>query len=140
MPSLLKYATVAIAAMAPLASAQTYSNCNPMKKSCPPNEGLAESDHDSVFTSDSGLDKWTTTAGKVSTGSNGAEFIINKKGDAPTIQSDFYIFYGSVEVTMKAAAGTGIVSSIVLESDTLDEVDWVRRIPPSPPINPIDLI
>lgn len=26
---------------------------------------------------------------------------------------------------MKAAPGTGIVSSIVLESDDLDEIDWV---------------
>lgn len=26
---------------------------------------------------------------------------------------------------MQAAPGTGIVSSIVLESDDLDEVDWV---------------
>jgi hypothetical protein len=29
------------------------------------------------------------------------------------------------QVKMKAAPGAGIVSSIVLESDALDEVDWV---------------
>lgn len=28
---------------------------------------------------------------------------------------------------MKAAAGAGVVSSIVMESDALDEVDWVRH-------------
>lgn len=31
--------------------------------------------------------------------------------------------FGRVEVTMKAAPGTGIVSSLVLQSDTLDEID-----------------
>ncbi|OQE17629.1 hypothetical protein PENSTE_c020G10385 [Penicillium steckii] len=124
MHSFLKYASVALAAMAPLASAQTHSECNPMEKSCPPNKGLTDKSAEFDFTQSSGLDKWTTTAGKVDTGSDGAQFTINKKGDAPTIQSDFYIFYGEVEVTMKAAPGTGIVSSIVLESDDLDEVDW----------------
>ena len=36
----------------------------------------------------------------------------------------FYIFFGRVDVTMKAAPGQGIVSSVVLESDDLDEIDW----------------
>jgi hypothetical protein len=94
---------------------------------------LAQSDEDFDFTKGS-LDKWTTTAGKVNTGADGAVFTINKQGDAPTIQSDFYLFYGSVEVTMKAAPGTGIVSSIVLESDTLDEVDWVSLLDISSPM------
>lgn len=30
---------------------------------------------------------------------------------------------------MKAANGTGIVSSIVMESDDLDEIDWVSPVP-----------
>jgi beta-glucanase (GH16 family) len=32
--------------------------------------------------------------------------------------------FGHVEVVMKAAPGAGIVSSVVLQSDTLDEIDW----------------
>ncbi|WEW58056.1 transglycosylase [Emydomyces testavorans] len=32
--------------------------------------------------------------------------------------------FGHVEVEMKAAPGTGIVSSVVLQSDCLDEIDW----------------
>lgn len=44
--------------------------------------------------------------------------------DAPTLNSNDYIFFGHVDVVMKAAAGQGIVSSFVLESDDLDEVDW----------------
>jgi beta-glucanase (GH16 family) len=32
--------------------------------------------------------------------------------------------FGKVEVTLKAAPGAGIVSSVVLQSDDLDEIDW----------------
>ncbi|OQE05131.1 hypothetical protein PENVUL_c027G05654 [Penicillium vulpinum] len=93
-------------------------------ETCPPNPGTTESRHTFDFTKSSGLDQWTTTAGKVTTGSNGAEFTVAKQGDAPTIQTNFYIFFGELSVTMKAAPGTGIVSSIVLQSDDLDEIDW----------------
>ncbi|KAK9847719.1 Concanavalin A-like lectin/glucanases superfamily [Penicillium brevicompactum] len=123
MLSCLKYAAADLAA-ATLVSAQTYSDCNPMKKTCPANIGTTESSQTFDFTKSSGLDRWTTTAGNVKTGSNGAEFTVNKQGDSPTIQTDFYILFGEVSVTMKAAPGTGIVSSIVLQSDDLDEVDW----------------
>ena len=34
------------------------------------------------------------------------------------------LHFGYVEVVMKAAPGVGIISSIVLQSDNLDEVDW----------------
>lgn len=34
------------------------------------------------------------------------------------------MFFGRMEVHLKAAPGTGIVSSVVLLSDVLDEVDW----------------
>lgn len=54
----------------------------------------------------------------------GAIFRVEKKLDAPTIVSDFYIMWGKLEVTMKAAPGPGIVSSLVLQSDDLDEIDW----------------
>lgn len=40
------------------------------------------------------------------------------------IQSGWYIMFGKVEFTIKAAPGTGIVSSAVLQSDDLDEIDW----------------
>lgn len=135
----LKYATAALAAVLPLCSAQTFSDCNPMKgmsvpayllhltnilpETCAPKKGLSTSTFSSDFHN---LDGFKTTAGTVNTGPNGAEFTINKKGDAPTIDTDFYFFFGTAEVVMKAASGTGIVSSIVLESDVLDEVDWVR--------------
>lgn len=125
MPSFLKYAAAALAAAAPLVSAQTYTECNPLDKTCPADAGTTESQMSFDFTQSSGLDKWKTTAGTVNTGANGAEFTINQRGDAPTIETDFYIFFGDISITMKAAPGTGIVSSLVFESDDLDEIDWV---------------
>lgn len=49
---------------------------------------------------------------------------IAKKRDAPTIATNWYIFFGRAEVLMRAAPGTGIVSSMVLASDDGDEIDW----------------
>ena len=95
-----------------------------MTASCPSDPALASS-FDTNFEGASSLPSgWTTTAGSVSFNSNGANFVINKEGDAPTIQTTGYFFFGYCEVTMQAASGTGIVSSIVMESDDLDEVDW----------------
>jgi beta-glucanase (GH16 family) len=54
----------------------------------------------------------------------GAVYTINKETDAPTVQSNKYIFFGQVDVTLKAAPGKGIVTSVVLQSDDLDEIDW----------------
>jgi beta-glucanase (GH16 family) len=60
----------------------------------------------------------------LSYGSDGAEFKISTSTSAPTISSSKYIFFGQVDVFLKAAPGTGIVSSFILESDDLDEIDW----------------
>ncbi|KAJ5673578.1 hypothetical protein N7507_002705 [Penicillium longicatenatum] len=120
MPSLLKFAAAALAVAQ--ASAQTYTTCNPLEKTCPADKGTTKASQTFDFTKS--LDGWTTTAGTIDTGSNGAEFTLAKQGDAPTIETDFYIFFGEVSVTMKAAPGQGVVSSIVFESDDLDEIDW----------------
>lgn len=52
----------------------------------------------------------------------GALFSINKETDAPTIRSNNYLFFGRVDIVMEAAKGQGIVTSVVLQSDDLDEV------------------
>jgi beta-glucanase (GH16 family) len=54
----------------------------------------------------------------------GAVFSIGKETDAPTIGSKQYIFFGQVDVTVRAARGVGVVTSFVLQSDDLDEIDW----------------
>lgn len=131
MPSTLSYTAAGLAALIPFATAQTYSSCNPTNSSqfpCSADEGLCQSTaFESDFTTGDNS-SWHSLAGTVSYTDSGAEFTIAQRGDAPTIETDFYIFYGKVEVTMKSAPGTGIVSSIVLESNDLDEIDWVSKL------------
>lgn len=114
--------TSAVLAVAGLVSAQTFTDCNPTEKTCPSDAGLGTTlttDFTKGKSSDWSLAEGTT----LSYGSQGAEFIITKS-EAPTISSEKYIMFGKVTVTTKASAGTGIVSSFILESDDLDEIDW----------------
>ncbi|RAL05434.1 glycoside hydrolase family 16 protein [Aspergillus ibericus CBS 121593] len=117
------FATAALAAVLPFTAAQTYTDCDPLNKTCPADTALSTTTFTTDFTSGS-MSGWTTTADNVTFTSEGAEFIITESGQAPTIETDFYFFFGKAEVVMKAAAGTGICSAIVLESDVLDEIDW----------------
>lgn len=50
----------------------------------------------------------------VTLGANGAEFTFNKRYDAPYMWTKAYMFFGHVEVVMKVAKGTGVISSAVL--------------------------
>ncbi|KEQ64828.1 concanavalin A-like lectin/glucanase [Aureobasidium melanogenum CBS 110374] len=114
-------------AVIPFAFAQTYTTCNPLDKTCPNDTGLDSASFACDFTKGkSALASWSAATGTALTydGTKGAQFVISGKNQAPTISSDFYIFFGRVDVTMQAAPGVGIVSSMVLESDDLDEIDW----------------
>ena len=108
----------------PLTHAQTFTSCDPTKRSCPPDPALSLPNATyNLLTSRFGP-TWNMTAGSITYTPNlGATFTIASKGDAPTIQSTFYIFFGAVEVWMKAAPGKGVVSTVVLQSDDLDEID-----------------
>ncbi|KAI9800160.1 MAG: magnesium and cobalt transport protein CorA [Piccolia ochrophora] len=88
---------------------------------CPPNPALGKS-----ITVDfsSGASDMFTSQGNPTFDSNGASFTVAKAGDSPLITSNFYIMFGKVDVSLKAAPGKGIVSSVVLQSDALDEIDW----------------
>jgi beta-glucanase (GH16 family) len=121
--SILSAAAVALAALQ-LCSAQTFTSCDPTKKSCPADKALGRTV--SVDFTKGASSEFTAATGTTLTydGTNGAVFTINKESDAPTITSNWYFFFGKVDVVLKAAPGVGIVSSIVLESDDLDEVDW----------------
>lgn len=104
--------------------AQTWTPCNPLNATCP-NDPALGLNHTFYFNESSTVtNTFNITAGSLVYGLNGTEFTVAKKGDSPTIQSQWYIFFGSVSIVMKAASGQGIISSIVLESDDLDEVDW----------------
>lgn len=95
-----------------------------MEKTCPNNPAMPKTWNTDFTAGKDAIKGWKQTAGSLTYGPDGAEFIITKKGEAPTIGSSTYLHYGRVEVTMKAAKGQGIISSIVLQSDDLDEVDW----------------
>lgn len=121
MPS---FRTLALGLSLSAAVAQAATTCNPTEKTCTADEGLDQSTYTVDFTQGAS-DDWNVTYGTVTyDDANGATYTISESGDAPTMQSNFYIFFGSVSVVMKTAPGTGIVSCAILESDDLDEIDW----------------
>lgn len=90
---------------------------------CPADPALGKADQTFDFTQGSSSD--FTAQGNVEYDStNGATFSIRQAGDGPLIQSNWYIMFGRVEYQIKAASGRGIVSSAVMQSDDLDEIDW----------------
>ncbi|KAE8338568.1 hypothetical protein BDV24DRAFT_176748 [Aspergillus arachidicola] len=104
-----------------LADAQTFTSCNPTKANCPKDPAFGTS---AVFDLTKSLPNKWKTVGTVTQGKDGVALTVAKKLDGPVLQSDFYIMFGRVEFTIKAAPGAGIVSSAVLQSDCLDEIDW----------------
>jgi hypothetical protein len=121
------------------ASAQTYTNCNPLTSgtfvteeapnehtdtfvgSCPPDTALGKAVNIDFR---SGPSDSFTASGNPTYGSNGASFTVARAGDSPLIASKWYIMFGHVEFVVKAAPGVGIVSSAILQSDDLDEIDF----------------
>jgi beta-glucanase (GH16 family) len=111
--------------LATLASAQTFTACDPTKKACPADPALGAE----VKTID--FRKGATDFFHIADGTkltydanDGALFTIASEGQAPTITSSKYIFFGKVDVVLKASAGVGVVTSVTLQSDDLDEIDW----------------
>ncbi|KAH8602723.1 concanavalin A-like lectin/glucanase domain-containing protein [Bisporella sp. PMI_857] len=102
-------------------AAQTWSTCNPLTTSdCPANPALGKS---IAIDFTQGSVNSFTALGNPTYDNNGVSFTVAKQGDAPQLISIFYIMFGKVEITMKAAPGAGIVSTLVLQSDDLDEID-----------------
>ncbi|KAE9989780.1 hypothetical protein Vi05172_g4306 [Venturia inaequalis] len=117
--------TLSVLALASISLAQTFSDCDPTKKTgCPTKPGLLTEFNADFRQGADAAKEFTTTTGSINYVADGAEYSITKLGEGPTIQSNFYIQFGYVEVVMKAAPGAGIVSSFVMESDALDEIDW----------------
>ncbi|EPS34028.1 putative chitin glucanosyltransferase [Penicillium oxalicum 114-2] len=115
--------TAGLLCSAVLITAQTYTDCNPLQKTCPADTALGKAGQTYDFTAGSSVE-FAASGAVTYDSTNGAAFTVTKKGDGPLIQSGWYIMFGRVEYTIKAAPGTGIVSSAVLQSDDLDEIDW----------------
>ncbi|KAG5912914.1 hypothetical protein E4U42_001707, partial [Claviceps africana] len=130
MKSSIFGAAAAVLVLPGRASAQTWSKCNPLQSTqCPPNTALGMTVNVDFrkgpvnsFAA-SGTPSYSTT--------DGVSFSVSRGGDAPQLQSLFSIMFGRVDITMRAAPGAGIVSSLVLESDDLDEIDmeWLGSDP-----------
>ncbi len=117
--------SVALLSLLSAAYGQTFTDCNPLNSTCEPNQALGVANYTIDFTQNTMSDKvWNVTARPINYGTDGAEFTIAQKGQSPTVQSNFFLFFGQVEIIMKPAAGQGIVSSMVLQSQDLDEIDW----------------
>ncbi|VUC27476.1 unnamed protein product [Clonostachys rosea] len=115
-------AVVALAA-ANLVSAQTFTDCNPLEKTCPAEAAFGKDTGTCDFKSECKI--FTSLPGtSVTYEGDGARFRISKEGDGPTFATQKRIFFGRVDVELKSAPGIGIVTSVVLESADLDEVDW----------------
>lgn len=119
----LSAAVVALASST-LVSAQTFTACNPLKKTCPNDPAFGDEKVSCDFTKGACDAFHTLPATTLKYDGKGANFIINKEKDAPTVATDKYIFFGRIDVVVQAANGQGIVTSAVLQSDDLDEIDW----------------
>ncbi|KAL2266197.1 hypothetical protein VTJ83DRAFT_5549 [Remersonia thermophila] len=115
-----------VAFAATLVSAQTFTDCDPTKRSDCPNPKAVGADVIEIDFRQGPNSFFTTAAGTTLDYDEnlGAIFSISNEHQAPTISSTRYIFFGQVDVVLRASPGKGIVSSFVLQSDDLDEIDW----------------
>lgn len=90
---------------------------------CPPDPALAGT-ASFDFVTEGPSDRFSSVGPISYDKTNGGVYTISKHGDAPTISSKFYIMFGHVEFVVKASQGTGIVSSAIMQSDCLDEIDF----------------
>lgn len=105
-----------------LAAAQTHSTCNPTLQSCAADPALGGSSQVDFSSGESS--EYTGTGNGISYNSAGAQLTVSKQGDNPTLTSTWYLMFGKVDFVFKSAPGVGMVSSAILLSDDLDEIDW----------------
>lgn len=90
----MRFSTSSTLAFAAAASAQTFTDCNPLTKDCPNDVGLPASTFSSDFKKGEGaIASWSLADGtSLKYGQTGAEFSISNANQAPTIETDFNIF------------------------------------------------
>ncbi|KAI0395250.1 concanavalin A-like lectin/glucanase domain-containing protein [Xylariaceae sp. FL0594] len=115
----------AVALAATQAAAQTFTLCDPRQKSCPPDPAFGKENTVTIDFTKGESEYFSTAAGTtLKYGSKGAEFSMANEKQAPTVTSTKYIFFGKIDVEVQVAPGTGVVTSVVLQSDDRDEIDW----------------
>ncbi|GAP88360.1 putative ice nucleation protein [Rosellinia necatrix] len=118
-------ATAVALAASQLVSAQTFTACDPREKSCPPDPAIGK-EKAVVIDFTQGKNSFFTAAEgtTITYDGKGAAFTMKKETEAPTVTSSKYLFFGKVDVEVEVAPGVGIVTSVVLQSDDRDEIDW----------------
>lgn len=103
--------------------AYSETDCNPLNSTCPADAALGT---EQTWWFNSTLDDtlWNMTTGDIDYTSTGADFSIKTENASTLLVSNFYIFFGVMEAHVKMAKGAGIISSVILQSDDLDEIDW----------------
>lgn len=122
-------ALAVVAALLPMTLAQTHTDCFPLNTTgCPDMSALGGN---ATFNfNNTGIPDGSKIWEKQNQGTidwlqdKGATFTVARSGDSPMVQSKFYMLFGRFEVVMRAASGQGIVSSAILQSEDLDEIDW----------------
>ncbi|KAI0413145.1 concanavalin A-like lectin/glucanase domain-containing protein [Xylaria grammica] len=118
-------ATAVALAATQLVSAQTYTECDPREKSCPADPAVGKENTVTIdFTAGKNSFFKVAEGTTINYSDKGAAFSMKKETEAPTITSTKYIFFGKVDVEVEVAPGQGIVTSVVLQSDDRDEIDW----------------
>ena len=124
----MSYFALPIALLATCAAAQTWTACNPLNSTCPQDPALGTTFetkfNSSMVEFDTNLFNVTAGSDLISFSDDGAALTIAKQGDSVTVETAFYIMFGTVELIFQAAKGQGIISTMVLLSDDLDEIDW----------------
>ncbi|PTU19770.1 hypothetical protein P175DRAFT_0459746 [Aspergillus ochraceoroseus IBT 24754] len=105
------------------ASGSSQTDCNPTNETCPADPALG-TEHTWWLNSTLDDSLWTMETGTLDYTSEGAEFSIKSENASTLLVSNFYIFFGVMEAHVKMAKGRGIISSVILQSDDLDEIDW----------------
>ncbi|EKV06519.1 hypothetical protein PDIG_77160 [Penicillium digitatum PHI26] len=102
----------------------TGTDCNPLNKTtCSPDPALG-TEHTWLFNSTLDTDLWDMRTGTLDYTPEGADFSMKTENSSTLLVSNFYIFFGVMEAHVKMAKGAGIISSVILQSDDLDEIDW----------------
>lgn len=111
---------------------QATNKCDPLTESNCTVTDLAFSNTpiDVDFSNDDNVNKYFelyAESGSLDYSDSGLNFTLNKRFDNPSLQSKFYLFFGKIEVICIPAVGKGIVSTVYLQSDDLDEIDleWI---------------
>ncbi|KOS44525.1 hypothetical protein ACN38_g4557 [Penicillium nordicum] len=102
----------------------TGTDCNPLEHTTCSADPALGTEHTWLFNSTLDTDLWTMKTGTLDYTSEGADFSMKTENSSTLLVSNFYIFYGVMEAHVKMAKGAGVISSIILQSDDLDEIDW----------------